>query len=125
MSDAHDIPHENSVHLRGLLADEVRTRTLPSGDELCIFRLTVRRPAASARGRTKVDSIDCASASKSVRRAALHAQPGDVVEVSGRLQRRFWRGPAGLASRYEVEASSFKRQPINARRARRQTQSSS
>ena len=29
-------------------------------------------------------------------------QPGDVVEVEGALQRRFWRTPTGTAVTYEV-----------------------
>jgi single-strand DNA-binding protein len=32
-----------------------------------------------------------------------------VVEVSGSLRRRFWRTPAGPASRYEVEVNAIRR----------------
>lgn len=95
----------NEVLLRGVLAAAAVGRILPSGDELCSFRVNVARPAD---GRVRVDSIDCASTRLAVRRAAMKAEPGQVVEVSGSLHRRFWRATTGLASRYEVEVSSIK-----------------
>jgi single-strand DNA-binding protein len=93
----------NQVFLRGVLGADVVHRELPSGDPLASFRLTVPRPAGS---RVRVDSIDCAASSARVRRTLTRAVPGDEVEVTGSLRRRFWRGPAGLASRYEVEVVS-------------------
>ena len=76
----------NRVFLRGAFAGEATVRTLPSGDELCSFRVTVPRPAGS---RVRVDSIDCASTRAVVRRAALNRQPGDQVEVESlRVSRR-------------------------------------
>jgi single-strand DNA-binding protein len=98
---------DNEVFLRGRLAAEAEVRTLPSGDELCAFRLTVARPSGN-RSRTKVDSIDCVTTSARVRRSVLAADPGSVVEVRGSLRRRFWRGTAGLASRYEVDVAAAK-----------------
>jgi single-strand DNA-binding protein len=124
MSDSDDVDFENSVFLRGLLGDEVKTRSLPSGDDLCSFRLTVRRPPESTPGRTKVDSIDCASTSARVRKAVLRARPGDVLEVNGRLQRRFWRSPGGVASRYEVEVRSLTRLTPATRRRQAKAQAS-
>lgn len=94
---------DNQVFLRGRLATEVTVRELPSGDELCAFRLTVTRPPG---GRGKVDSVDCSTTRTRVRRTLQRAQAGDVLEVSGSLRRRFWRGAAGLSSRYEVEIAS-------------------
>jgi single-strand DNA-binding protein len=41
-----------------------------------------------------------------VRRCLERAVPGDELEVSGSLHRRFWRTAAGLGSRYEVQVSS-------------------
>jgi single-strand DNA-binding protein len=99
---------ENTVFLRGVFAGEAILRTLPSGDELCSFRITVARPPGS---RARVDSIDCSGTAAAVRRSALRCQPGDVVEVRGSLRRRFWRGAAGgPASRYEVEVTALKNQ---------------
>lgn len=94
---------DNVVLLRGRLAADPVLRTLPSGDELCAFRLTVARPPGE---RVRVDSIDCAATAARVRRTLLRAVPGDVLEIRGGLRRRFWRSPAGLASRYEVVADA-------------------
>ena len=94
---------DNYVLLRGLLAAEPLVRMLPSGDELCSFRLTVLRPEET-HGRARSDSIDCASTRAVVRRTVARCSPGQRLEVSGSLRRRFWRSSAGTAaSRYEVE----------------------
>src|SRR5690348_17097003 len=100
-------PHRNEVVLRGRLAAPAESRQLPSGDLIAAFRLVVDRQA----GRRKrpddraptVDTLDCVAWRASVRRAALRWQAGDIVEVMGSLRRRFWRAPAGPASRCEVE----------------------
>jgi single-strand DNA-binding protein len=103
---------ENSVFLRGVFAGEAILRTLPSGDELCSFRITVARPPGA---RARVDSIDCSATGAAVRRGALRCQAGDLIEVRGSLRRRFWRGPGGgPSSRYEVEVTTLK----NRRRSR-------
>jgi single-strand DNA-binding protein len=94
---------DNSVTLRGRLAAQSTTRTLPSGDELVSFRMTVSRPPGS---RVTVDSIACSTTRARVRRSVQRARPGDWLELSGRLHRRFWRSAAGVASRYEVDVLS-------------------
>ncbi len=96
---------DNEVFLRGRLADGAEVRTLPSGDELCVFRMTVPRPPGE---RGRVDSIDCSTAGARAERTVLAAEPGQVVEIRGSLRRRFWRGGTGLASRYEVQVASAK-----------------
>jgi single-strand DNA-binding protein len=105
-TDPHS--HENNhVALRGVFAGEAVVRTLPSGDELVSFRVTVARPPDD---RVRVDSIECASTRPLVRRSAIRCRPGDLVTLSGHLRRRFWRSPAGTpASRYEVEVTSLSR----------------
>lgn len=114
--------HLNDVHLIGVLAS-VEVRTLPSGDELLGFRVTVRRPPPVPRGRRAapvdapvrrvptVDAIECIAGTPAAARGVRRCEPGDIVEVSGRLQRRFWRSPAGPASTYQVEAASARRVP--------------
>jgi single-strand DNA-binding protein len=97
---------DNEVFLRGRLAAEPSTRILPSGDELVAFRLTVPRSGNGASARARVDSIDCATMNLRARRCVERAAPGDELEVTGSLHRRFWRSAAGPASRYEVEISS-------------------
>lgn len=101
-SHAADQACDNSVFLRGRLAAEPVLRTLPSGDEILTFRLTVDRPPQRDGDRTRVDSIDCASSTARVRRCVERTQPGEVLELSGALRRRFWRSASGVGSRYEV-----------------------
>jgi single-strand DNA-binding protein len=101
---------DNQVFLRGRLAATPVVRELPSGDELCSFRLTVPRAPG---GRVRVDSLDCCTTRLRVRRTVERADPGDEFEVTGSLHRRFWRSPAGLASRYEFDVASAR---ISARR---------
>lgn len=91
---------DNQVFLRGKLAREPVIRVLPSGDELCSFRVTV-------------DSVECATTKPRVRKTLGRAAPGDQIEVTGSLHRRFWRSPAGPASRYEVDVHSAR---LSARR---------
>ncbi|MDQ2748069.1 MAG: single-stranded DNA-binding protein [Actinomycetota bacterium] len=101
---------DNQVFLRGRLAAPAVLRQLPSGDEVCSFRLTIPRPAGS---RAKVDSIACCTTKLRVRKSIERGVPGDQFEVTGSLHRRFWRTPAGPASRFEVEVSSAR---LSARR---------
>lgn len=107
---------DNEIFLRGRLAADPVYRELPSGDELCSFRLTVRRA-----GTSRVDSIECATTSAKARRTLARAEPGDELEVTGCLRRRFWRAASGPASRYEVEVATARisaRQRTAAARAR-------
>lgn len=103
MTETDDTRVANEVFLRGRLAAEPDERTLPSGDELVAFRLSVPRPPGE---KVRVDSIDCATMSPRVRRCLERAEPGAELEVTGALRRRFWRSAAGLGSRYEVLVSS-------------------
>ena len=100
-------PHANEVRLVGRLTGEPQLRELPSGDVVLTFRIVVRRPPVPARRAgtrsPTVDTLDCAAWRRDVQRAVGRAAPGDLLEVHGALRRRFWRGPAGPASRSEVE----------------------
>jgi single-strand DNA-binding protein len=91
----------NDVVLRGRMSAPAELRTLPSGDELVTFRLVVRRPAPRRGGQT-VDVLTCITYDRSLQRRVAVWQKGDVVEVEGALQRRFWRTGAGTASVCEV-----------------------
>ncbi|MGY1710349.1 single-stranded DNA-binding protein [Geodermatophilus sp. SYSU D00758] len=91
----------NDVVLRGRLPAPVEVRSLPSGDTLVTFRLVVRRPEPRARGQS-VDVLTCISYDRALQRRAAAWAAGDVVEVQGALQRRFWRTPSGTASVCEV-----------------------
>ncbi len=100
----------NDVLLRGRLSAPAELRTLPSGDTLTTFRLVVRRPDPVARGRS-VDVLTCVTYDRGLQRRVAAWQPGDVVEVQGALQRRFWRTGAGTASVCEVNCRSGRKVP--------------
>jgi single-strand DNA-binding protein len=91
----------NDVVLRGRMSAPAELRTLPSGDPLVTFRLVVRREHPRTTG--QVDTLDCVTFDRALQRRAAVWRTGDVVEVEGALQRRFWRTGAGTTtSRYEV-----------------------
>lgn len=102
----------NEVRLVGRLAAGPEERVLPSGDVLLSWRLVVRRPAERRRdGRRtpSVDTVDCVTRQAGVVRALGRCAAGDVLELGGALRRRFWRGPGGPVSRYEVDVTSLRR----------------
>ena len=93
----------NEVRLVGRLAAEPVEVTLPSGDKLVTFRVTVDREGATTRQR--VDALECSAWSARVRRSVGGWRPGDVVEVEGAVRRRFFRTANGTGSRVEIEAA--------------------
>jgi single-strand DNA-binding protein len=99
----------NQVLLRGRLAAAALERTLPSGDLMTTFRLVVDRPAGRGHGSARIDTVDCVAHRGDIRRRVARWQPGDIVEIEGSLRRRFYRTPAGSASRYAVEATRLVR----------------
>lgn len=100
----------NDVVLRGRLSAPAEVRTLPSGDILVSFRLVVRRPEPRPRGQS-VDVLSCITYDKGLQRRIAAWQPGDVVEVEGALQRRFWRTGSGTASVCEVNCRRGRKVP--------------
>ncbi|MBB2987658.1 single-stranded DNA-binding protein [Terracoccus luteus] len=100
-------PSRNEIVLHGRLSAAAEQRELPSGDVIVTLRVVVARPArARAPG---VDTIDVVCWSAVSRRTALRLPAGQDVEVTGSLRRRFYGGPTGRQSRYEVEAVSVRR----------------
>ena len=94
----------NDCLLRGRVSAQATDRELPSGEHVAEFRLIITRQE-----REGVDTLDIASWSAKCRRTALSLKPGEWVEVSGSVNRRFWQGPAGLASRWQIQAESITR----------------
>ncbi len=94
----------NDLLLRGRVSNEAISKELPSGDKVVEFRLIVTRSE-----RTGVDTLDIAAWSAKVRKIALSLEADDWVEVSGSIHRRFWQSPAGVASRWQVEADEIVR----------------
>jgi single-strand DNA-binding protein len=94
----------NDVVLRGRVSQEAVEKELPSGDKVVEFRLIVSREKQPG-----VDTLDIGSWSSKSRRIALSLTPDEWVEISGSIHRRFWSGPSGLASRWQVEAVEISR----------------
>ena len=94
----------NDCLLRGRVSAVATDRELPSGERVVEFRLIITRAE-----REGVDTLDIAAWSGKSRRTALSLKPGEWVEVSGSVRRRFWQGPAGLASRWQIEAEGITR----------------
>jgi single-strand DNA-binding protein len=87
----------NVVALAGRVAGPPRERSLPSGDRLVTYEVTI----PSEEGRAETVPVVWLGAPS---RAAAFA-PGDAVVVVGRVRRRFFRGRAGATeSRTEVVA---------------------
>ena len=90
--------------LRGRVSAPARDRELPSGEHVVEFRLIVTRDQ-----REGVDTLDVAAWNPKNRRSALSLKAGEWIEVSGSVRRRFWQGPNGLASRWQIEAETISR----------------
>lgn len=101
----------NEVRLVGRVSTAPERRVLPSGDELWTLRVVVTREEERPPGpdrtpvssRVRVDALECAAWSARVRRSVAGWRAGDVVEVQGRLRRRFYALGASRTSRVEVE----------------------
>ncbi|MGH3501700.1 MAG: single-stranded DNA-binding protein [Nocardioidaceae bacterium] len=107
-SDSHS--SENRVELRGRVAAPADERELPSGDTIMMTRIIVDRDqSARAVSRQRVDTIDCVAWKARVQRTVRSWQAGDVVRVEGSIRRRFFRGPSGPVSRFEVELKGARR----------------
>jgi single-strand DNA-binding protein len=105
----------NEVVLCGRVSMAADERSLPSGDTVLTTRVIVDRPpsrrrsAGAGRSRQPVDAIDCVAWTARVRQIIRRWQPGDVVEVSGSIRRRFYRIEGRPVSRVEVEISRARR----------------
>lgn len=92
----------NDLLLRGRVSAVATVKELPSGDKVVEFRLIVSRLE-----RDGVDTLDIAAWSGKTRKTALSLKSDEWIEVSGSVHRRFWQSPAGLASRWQIEASEI------------------
>lgn len=103
----------NEVILWGKVPAVAEERVLPSGDPIGLLRVVIpRRTSRSQPGGTRrkqVDTIDVVCWTARTRRTAAGLAAGDWVEVEGSLRRRFFGGPTGRQSRYEVEAHVLRR----------------
>ncbi len=108
--DREPLPSLNHVVLCGRVAAPAEERELPSGAAIVTSRLVVQRDAAALkRSAQRVDTFDCIGWTARAQRAMRGWTPGDVVTVEGAVRRRFFRGPAGAASRVEVEVRAARK----------------
>ncbi|HTN79153.1 MAG TPA: single-stranded DNA-binding protein [Acidimicrobiales bacterium] len=89
----------NIVLLHGLLTREPEIRSLPSGDEVASFDLTVRDDGFE----TEVVPISWHAAPAHV---LERLEAGSEIVVTGRVRRRFFRAGGATQSRTEVIATS-------------------
>ena len=110
----------NEVHLVGRVTSLATEKVLPSGDKVVEFRIVIGRAKSSKSsksskslnsrsGKKEVDSLDIAAWSAKSRKAAMSLKVDSWVEINGAVRRRFWQAPSGLASRWQVEASTVAR----------------
>lgn len=92
----------NEVRLVGRVSVDPERKDLPSGDELWTVRVVVARPEVAGT-RRQVDALECVAWAARPRRSVGSWRQGDVVEVEGRLRRRFYGTAGARASRVEVE----------------------
>jgi len=97
----------NSVHLIGHLGRGAVDRELPSGDRIVAFTIVTSRPGAKVG--PKVDSISCQVRTALLRNRILRMDVGTPIDVTGFLQRRFWRAPGGLGSATDVVVTGVTR----------------
>ncbi len=105
-NDTSDLELVNEVRLIGRLSRQPEIRELPSGDTIWTFRVVVPRAPDPRRPRSCVDALECCVWSGRLKRSVPGWRAGDVVEVSGQLRRRFFRGGGAVASRVEVHVST-------------------
>ena len=104
-ANAVDVDYSlNEVLLRGRVSGESAEKELPSGDRVVEFRIVIPRNS-----REGVDTLDIAAWTAKTRRTALTLKSEEWVEVAGAVRRRFWQAPSGLASRWQIEASTISR----------------
>jgi single-strand DNA-binding protein len=92
----------NEVMLRGRVSGVPVEKELPSGDRVVEFRVVVPRVS-----RDGVDTLDIAAWTFKIRRTSLTLKAEQWVEITGAIHRRFWQAPNGLASRWQIEASTI------------------
>ena len=113
-AEPRNADHRNDVHLVGELTRDAQARSLPDGTELSSFRLRIQSKSGTS------DTVECVARPAALRARLAARRVGDTLEVSGSLRHRFWRGPAGTMSRYEVDVSSVSLQrrgaPVTGRR---------
>ncbi|MCX6435774.1 MAG: single-stranded DNA-binding protein [Actinobacteria bacterium] len=95
---------QNEVNMRGRVSGTSIEKVLPSGDKVVEFRIIIARA-----DRSGVDTLDVGAWNARSRRTALTLKEQEWIEITGSVHRRFWQGSTGVASRWQVEASTISR----------------
>jgi single-strand DNA-binding protein len=95
----------NEVFLVGRVTSIAGEKKLPSGDFVSEFRIVVDRPGKAG----AIDTIDIAVWKSALRKRVATLKPEVWVEINGSVRRRFWQSAAGVASRWQVEASEIRK----------------
>ena len=98
----------NSVEVRGRVSQAPERRELPSGDTIVVAHVVVPRPREKHSRVTHDTFVVCAWRAGPARSLAA-VGVGEVIEVQGRLRRRFWRAGGGEASACEIEVLRVRR----------------
>lgn len=103
--------YQNQVILQGRISGKPERKKLPSGDTIVQFRLIVDRKTglkskskSADKKKRQVDTIDIGVWKKKLQIKALSLVPEQFAKVEGAIRRNFWTTPAGLASRYQIDA---------------------
>ena len=98
----------NSVVVRGRVSRAPERRELPSGDTIVVAHVVVPRPREK-HSRVTHDTFAVTAWRAGPSRSLAAVVEGEVVEVQGRLRRRFWRAGGGEASACEIEVLRLRR----------------
>lgn len=108
--------YRNQVILQGRISGKPERKKLPSGDTIVQFRLIVdRKTGLKSKGkstdkkRREVDTLDIGVWKKGLQIKALSLVPEQFAKIEGAIRRNFWTTPAGLASRYQIDAEVIER----------------
>ena len=93
--------HHNEVHIVGRVSAAPEVREIRDG-ELVVWRVAVERPRPPGVPR-RSDWLTCVTAEPGTGATARGLRVGDVVELHGRLRRRFWRSRHGPVTPLEIE----------------------
>lgn len=94
--------HHNEVHVVGRVSAAPEVRALAAGD-LVVWRVAVERPRPPEGGPRRSDWLTCTTVEPGVVATVRELRVGDVVEIRGRLRRRFWRSRHGPVTPLEIE----------------------
>ena len=104
---SREIEGVNEVFLIGRVTSIAGEKKMPSGDIVSEFRVVVERPGKTGKGGA-IDTVDIAVWKSALRKKVSSFKPDNWVEIKGSVRRRFWKSAAGIASRWQVEASEIR-----------------